>query len=129
CVTTEATSNHQKLYDPPRKGKIIHTTPVSAMDASGNRSARWAQTNASRRPDRNNSLITFVVRTLYNKSTRHQTGALECLLHGADSPPNQSARHPSNCIKSDGVERPFEPASKVPNVVAWRGATKEGPYH
>ncbi|MET4632003.1 hypothetical protein ABIB83_009068, partial [Bradyrhizobium sp. I1.8.5] len=28
-------------------------------------------------------------------------GALECLLHGADSPPNQSARHPSNCIKSE----------------------------
>jgi hypothetical protein len=23
-----------------------------------------------------------------------------------------------NFIKSDGVERPFEPASKVPNVVA-----------
>lgn len=32
--------------------------------------------------------------------------------------PIQSARRPSNCIKSDGVERPFEPASKVPNVVA-----------
>jgi hypothetical protein len=25
---------------------------------------------------------------------------------------------PANFIKSDGVERPFEPASKVPNVVA-----------
>jgi len=34
-----------------------------------------------------------------------------------------------NFIKSDGVERPFEPASKVPNVVAQRGATKEGPFH
>ncbi|WP_210164121.1 hypothetical protein, partial [Bradyrhizobium sp. th.b2] len=28
----------------------------------------------------------------------------------------------------DGVERPFEPASKVPNVVASRGATREGPF-
>jgi hypothetical protein len=26
--------------------------------------------------------FTLVVRTLYNKPTRHQTGALECLLHG-----------------------------------------------
>ncbi|WGS17357.1 MULTISPECIES: hypothetical protein [unclassified Bradyrhizobium] len=29
----------------------------------------------------------LVARTLYNKSTRHQTGAVECLLHGADAPP------------------------------------------
>src|SRR6185312_10920763 len=43
--------------------------------------------NASGRPDHNNGLITLVVRTLYNKPTRHQTGAVECLLHGADSPP------------------------------------------
>jgi hypothetical protein len=56
------------------------------MDTSGNRSARWAQANASRRPDRNNGFITFEVRTLYNKPTRHQIGALECVLHGADSP-------------------------------------------
>jgi Periplasmic binding protein len=27
------------------------------------------------------------VSTLYNKPTRHQTGAVECLLHGVDSPP------------------------------------------
>jgi hypothetical protein len=57
--------------------------------------------NASGRPDRNNGFITFVVRTLYNKPTRHLAGAMECLLHGADSPPNQSARHPPNCIKSE----------------------------
>src|SRR5580692_10505793 len=31
--------------------------------------------------------------------------------------------------KCDGVERPFEPAPKMPNVVALRGATKEGPFH
>jgi hypothetical protein len=37
---------------------------------------------ASGRPDRNNGLTTLVVRTLYNKTTRHQTGALECLVHG-----------------------------------------------
>lgn len=38
-------------------------------------------------PYQNNRLITLVVSTLYNKPTRHQTGAAECLLHGADSPP------------------------------------------
>src|SRR6516165_5622360 len=69
------------------------------MDTSGNRSARRTQTNASGRPDRNNGLITFVVRTLHNKPTRHQTGAVECLLHGADSPPNQSAKHPETASK------------------------------
>lgn len=37
--------------------------------------------------------------------------------------------HPPNCIKNYGLERPFEQASKVPNVVAQRGATKEGPFH
>ena len=79
---TEAAGDHHKLYDPPRGRQIGHVSSVPAMDTSGDRSAQWTQTNASRRPDRNNSLITFVVRTLYNKPTRHQTGALECLLHG-----------------------------------------------
>ena len=52
------------------------------------------------RPDRNEGLITFVVRTPYNKPTRHQTGAVECLPHGADFDPDQSAKHTSSCIKS-----------------------------
>jgi hypothetical protein len=63
------------------------------MHAPGNRSARRTQTNASERSDRNKGLITFEVRILYNKPTRHQTGAVECLLHGADSP--QSKRQTS----------------------------------
>jgi hypothetical protein len=46
------------------------------MHAPGNRSARWTQTNVSRCPDHNDGLIVFVVRTLYNKPTRHQTGVL-----------------------------------------------------
>jgi hypothetical protein len=81
-IATEAAGDHHKLYDPPRGRQIGHVSSIPAMDTSGNRSAQWTQTNASRRPDRNNSLITFVVRTLYNKPTRHQTGALECLLDG-----------------------------------------------
>jgi hypothetical protein len=81
-IATEATGDHQKLYDPPRERQIGHVSSIPAMDTSGNRSARWTQTDASGGPDRNNSLITFVVGTLYNKPTRHQTGALECLLHG-----------------------------------------------
>jgi hypothetical protein len=71
------------------------------MDTSGNRSTRWTQTNASGRPDRNNSLVTFVVRSFYNKPTRQQTGALECLLHGGCFSLDQNARRPSNCIKSE----------------------------
>jgi hypothetical protein len=86
-VATEASSDHQELYDPPRERQIGHASSLPAMDTSGNRSARWTQTNASGRPDRNHGLITFAVRTLYNKPTRHQTGAVERLLHGADSPP------------------------------------------
>jgi hypothetical protein len=59
----------------------------------GNCSARWTQTNVSGRPDHNNGLIAIVVRTLYIKPTRHQTGAVERLLHGAESP--QSKRQTS----------------------------------
>src|SRR6185503_17948632 len=69
------------------------------MDTPGNRSTRWTQTNASRRPDRNNGLVTFEVRTLYNKSTRHQIGAQECLLHGADSPPIKAPDIPQTASK------------------------------
>jgi hypothetical protein len=81
-IATEAAGDHQKLYDPTGERQIGHVSSIPAMDASGNRSARWTQANASQRSDRNNGLITFVVRTFYNKPTRHQTGALECLLHG-----------------------------------------------
>ena len=70
-VAAEAAGDYQELDDPSRERQIGHTSPISAMDTSGNRSARWTETNASRRPDRNNDLITFEVRTLYNKSTRH----------------------------------------------------------
>ena len=100
-VAAEAAGDHQELYNSPRKRQIGHASPVPAMDTSGNRSARWTQTDASGRPDRNNGLITFVICTLYNKPTRHETGAVECLLHGAEFSPNQSARHPPNCIKSE----------------------------
>ncbi len=92
-VATEAAGDDQKLYDPPRKRKISHQSPIVAMDPPGNRPARWTHSNASGRSDRNNGLITFVVRTLYNKPTRHQTGAVECLLHGVDFP--QSKRQTS----------------------------------
>jgi hypothetical protein len=92
-VAAEAVGAHQKLYDPPRKRQIGHASPAPAMDTSGIRSARWTQTNASGRPDRNNGLITFVIRTLYNKPTRHQTGAVECLLHALILP--QSKRQTS----------------------------------
>jgi hypothetical protein len=69
------------------------------MDTPGNCSAQWTQTNASGRPDLNNGLITFVVRTLYNKPTRHQTGAVECLLHGVDSPSIKAPRIPQTASK------------------------------
>jgi hypothetical protein len=85
-IAAEAAGDYQELGDPPGERQIGHASPIPAMDTSGNRSARWTQTNASRRPDLNNGLITFEVRTLYNKPTRHQIGALECLPHGADSP-------------------------------------------
>jgi hypothetical protein len=63
-IAAEAAGDYQELDDPPRERQIGHASPIPAMDTSGNRSARWTQTNASRRPDRNNDLITFEVRTL-----------------------------------------------------------------
>jgi hypothetical protein len=85
-AATEAAGDRQKLYDPPREREIGHVTSIPAMDAPGNRPAKWTLTYASRRSDRNNRLIALETRTLYNEPTRHQTGALECLLHGVDSP-------------------------------------------
>src|ERR1700688_3629175 len=41
----------------------------------------------------------IVVRILYNKPTRHQTGAVECLLHGADSPPIKAPDIPQTASK------------------------------
>jgi hypothetical protein len=76
-VAAEAAGDHQEFYNPPRERQIGYASLIPAMDTSGNRSARWTQTNASGCPDRNNGLITFVVRTLYNKPTRHQAGAVE----------------------------------------------------
>lgn len=98
-VAAEAAGNYQELDDPPRERQIGHTSPISAMDTPGNRSARWTQTKAARRPDRNNGLIAFEVRTLYNKPTRHQIGARECLLHGADSPPIKAPDIPQTASK------------------------------
>ncbi len=85
-IATEAASGHQKLYDPPRDRQISHASSIPAMDTPGNGSARWTQTNASGRPDRDNGLIISVVRILNNKPTRHQSGAVECVLQSADSP-------------------------------------------
>lgn len=51
------------------------------------------------RPDRNEGLITFVVRTPYNKPTRHQTGAVECLPHGADFTPIKAPSTPQAASK------------------------------
>jgi hypothetical protein len=39
-------------------------------------------------------------------------------VHHVDSFCETNTSRRLNFIKSDGVERPFEPASKVPNVVA-----------
>ena len=59
----------------------------------GYAATRWTQADTAGSPDRDDGLITLVARILYNKPTRHQTGAVECLLHGADSP--QSMRQTS----------------------------------
>ena len=41
------------------------------------------------------TVFTLVTRTLYNKPTRHQIGAVECLLI-ALVPPIKKRRHPPN---------------------------------
>jgi hypothetical protein len=64
-AAAEAARDHQEVYDPPRKRQIGHAA----------RYRLWKR------------------RTLYNRPTRHQTGAVERLLHGADSP--QSKRQTS----------------------------------
>src|ERR1700723_2398846 len=98
-VASEAASDHLKVDNPSRKRKIGHTASVSAVNAPGRSSARWTTTSASRRPYRNDNLITFEGRTLYNKPTRHQSRALECLLHGADSPPIKAPDIPQTASK------------------------------
>ena len=78
---------HQELYDPSGKRQIRHAASIPAMDAAGHRSARWTRACASGRPNRNDGPIALATHTFYNKPTRHQTGAVECLLNGADAPP------------------------------------------
>jgi hypothetical protein len=38
-IATEAASDHQKLYDPPRERQIGHASSIPAMDTPGNGSA------------------------------------------------------------------------------------------
>jgi hypothetical protein len=52
-----------------------------------------------RRPRTATIAFIFLVSTLYNKPTRHQTGAVECLLHGADSPPIKAPDIPRTASK------------------------------
>jgi hypothetical protein len=92
-VAAEAPGNYYELDDPPRERQIGHASSIAAMDTPKSRAARWTQADTSGRPDRDDRLITLVARTIYNKPTRHQTGAVQCLLHGADSP--QSMRQTS----------------------------------
>jgi hypothetical protein len=47
------------------------------------------------------SSICLVDRALSGQARRHEAGAAKCLLHGADSLPQRSATHSSNCIKSE----------------------------
>ena len=91
-IATEAAGNHLKLDDPPRERQIAHVPSIPAMDTSGNRSARWTETNASGGPDRNDGLIAFVVRTFYNpRGTRLERWSACCMA--VDSP--QSKRQTS----------------------------------
>jgi hypothetical protein len=92
-VAAEAAGDHQEFYDPPGQRQIGHASPIPAVETPRNYPARWTQADTSGRPDRDDRLIILVARTIYNKPTRHQTGAVECLLHGADSP--QSMRQTS----------------------------------
>lgn len=51
-------------------------------------------------PDARISITSFtLIRTLYNIPTRHHTGAVECLLHGIDSPPIKAPRIPQTASK------------------------------
>ena len=93
-VAAETAGDHQELNDPPRERQIDHASLIPAMDTPGYRSARWTHANASGGPDCDDRFITFVARTLYNKPTRHQTGAVECLLRGANSPQSKRQRSP-----------------------------------
>jgi hypothetical protein len=98
-IAAEAAGDHHELYDPPGQRQIGHASPIPAMDTPRNRPARWTQADTSGCPNRDDGLITLVVRTLYNKPTRHQTGAVECLLHGADSPPIKTPDIPRTASK------------------------------
>ena len=75
-----------------------------------------------------------VVRTLYNKPTRHQAGAVECLLHGADSPPikapvipqtaSKVSQSPTSVLSSFTVRRPssdIKPKCRIIRMMAARG--------
>ena len=101
-----------KLYDPPRERQIGHASSIPAMDTSGNRFARWTQTNASGRPDRNKQ-------PCHLRSTHflQQTHAAPDWSAGVLAawrlilPRSKNARRPSNCIKSES-EPNFDPLAR-----------------
>lgn len=109
-VAAEAAGGHQEFHDPPGKRQIGHASPIPAVDTAGSRSARWTDAETSGGPDRDDGLISLVACTLYNKPTRHQAGAVECLLHGADSPP----------IKTPDIPRTASKVSQEPILHAER---------
>lgn len=129
-VATEAAGNHRELYDPPRQRQIGHASPIPAMDTPRSRPARWTHADASGRPDRDDGLITLVARTLYNKPTRHRTGAVECLLHGADSPSIKAPDIPRTASKVSQSQycRPNDTVSRQWQLGALVGCECSGDF-
>ncbi|MET4331404.1 hypothetical protein ABIB80_007264 [Bradyrhizobium sp. i1.15.2] len=83
-VAAGAAGDHQELYDSPRTA----ADQLRVADTGDGYAAKLShKADSAGSPNRDDGLITLVACILYNKPTWHQTGAVACLLHGADSPP------------------------------------------
>jgi len=100
------------------------------MDTPRNRPARWTQADTSGCPDRDDGLITLVARTLYNKPTRHQTGAVDscCMALILPQSKRQTSLEPKAAGPAWGCSQARRPESTHRCCQPSRdsGGTKEG---
>jgi hypothetical protein len=113
CIAAEPMGDNQELDGPPCERKVGYTASIAAMDTSRNRSAGRTETDTSRHPDRDDSLITLVapLSTTNPRGTRLERWSACCMaliLPPIKTPDiSQTASKVSqsqNCRPNDTVE-------------------------
>jgi hypothetical protein len=81
CIAAEPMGDNQELDGPPCERKVGYTASIAAMDTSRNRSAGRTETDTSRHPDRDDSLITLVapLSTTNPRGTRLERWSACCM--------------------------------------------------